>query len=311
MEHQRDLQDIQEKFNRHMLQVNKDSMSSVPFDLSKVYPETDDLARLTGQVDDLKKCLDSFRPLDPAHLKNLEEAFGVRYTYDSNRIEGNTLTLQETALVIEKRLTVGGKSLREHLEAVNHYEALKLIKNIAACGEDLTEQSLLDIHKTILTVIDAFSCGKYRTEEVWITGSRHKPPRPNDVPKLMRDYFDYYEQEKERQHPVLLAANLHQKLVTIHPFIDGNGRTARLIMNLILLRHGFTIANLSGDLPERMKYYKALEKSNLENDLSDFHRLIFKTEKASLVEHVNMCTPNVEAGKGIYFLKKIEPFLQG
>lgn len=290
--------------------INKDSIGAIFFDLSKVYPETDDLAQLIGQVDDLKKCLDSFRPLAPDHLKKLDEAFGVLYTYDSNRIEGNTLTLQETALVIEKGITVGGKSFKEHLEAVNHYEALKLIKSIATRGEDLTERNLLEIHKTILTVIDVLTCGKYRTEEVIITGSRYKPPLPNDVPRLMKDYFAYYEQEKEKQHPVLLAANLHQKLVTVHPFIDGNGRTSRLIMNLILLRHGYTIANLSGDQPERKKYYNALEKSQVDGDIGDFHRLIFKTEKASLVEHVNMCTPNVETGKGIYFLKKIEPFLR-
>ncbi len=180
----------------------------------------------------LKTELDKFRPMDNAKI---QEALDIEYTYESNRIEGNTLTLQETQLVIEKGLTISGKPLREHLEAINHKEAIEFIKDITKNNAALTEYTLKQIHSIVLKSIDKANSGIYRNVPVLISGSRHVPPPPYLLAKLMEEYFLFYEENKDQLHPVVLAAEMHERLVTIHPFIDGNGRTSRLIMNLILL----------------------------------------------------------------------------
>ena len=203
--------------------------------------------KIIKQIDKLKKQLDDLRPLPKEQLENLDEYFRIQYTYDSNRIEGNTLTLQETALVVDKGITIGGKSVHEHLEAINHSEAVELIIELVQNKTDLTEYILKQLHGLILRGINKNNAGKYRSVNVMISGSLHRPPEPFMVGKLMDDYFMFYELNKKTMHPVLLSAEMHERLVTIHPFIDGNGRTSRLVMNLILLQHGFPITNISGD----------------------------------------------------------------
>ncbi len=305
------LLDLEERFKAHILSMDESDMNASQLDLLEIYPDTDSLERLAGQVDDLKKCLDSFKPLSPAHLRKLEEAFDTEYTYDSNRIEGNSLTLQETDLVINKGLTVGGKPLKDHLEAINHRDALAFVRGLATKKEDLNERNLLEIHDFILRGIDLVNAGRYRRDRVRISGSRHVPPNPLKLSELMPAYFADYESQKNHTHPVILAADMHQRLVSIHPFIDGNGRTARLIMNLILLRNGFSVANISGDRKHRNDYYDSLEKSHMEGDPTDFQRLILRTEKKSQMSYLNMLFPDVQEGRGIYFLEKIEPVLNG
>lgn len=229
------------------------------------------LAALLSQIDHLKLRLDALRPLaNPA----LAQALAVEYTYDSNRIEGNTLTLRETDLVINKGLTVGGKSLREHLEAINHYEAILFVRDLVQRAEPLSERLIQQIHALILHGIDRDNAGRYRAVPVMISGSRYIPPQPWQVPKLMEDCLRFYAEQKSLLHPVLLAAELHERIVTIHPFIDGNGRTARLIMNLLLLQHGYPIANIPGDTENRLAYYHALETGNLSDDKTEFNCFI-------------------------------------
>jgi len=230
-----------------------------------------ELDHLLAQIDDLKTRLDAARPLTSAQL---QQALDIEYTYESNRIEGNTLTLRETDLVVNKGLTVGGKPMREHLEAINHYEAILYIRELAAKGATLDEREVRNIHALILHGIDRDNAGRYRSLPVMIAGSRHVPPQPWAVPKLMEDYGLWLTGDSLSQHPVVRAAEAHERLVTIHPFIDGNGRTARLVMNLILLSSGMTIANIPGDTDSRRAYYDALEKANLEADKSDFITLI-------------------------------------
>ena len=239
-----------------------------------------------NELSALSKRWSLLKPLDAVQLEKLQEYFHTSYTYESNRIEGNTLSLQETHLVVNEGITIGGKSVREHLEAINHGEAVALLQDLVSKNIPFNEHRLKQIHHLVLKGIDERNAGKYRNIQVMISGSAHVPPAPFMLDKLMEDYFIYYEQNRERLHPVLLAAEMHERLVTIHPFIDGNGRTSRLVMNFILLQNGYTIANLKGNLENRLAYYSALEKVQLNHDSTDFYTLIIDHALSSLKEHL-------------------------
>lgn len=227
----------------------------------------DKLNTLLNRIDKLKQKLDTVRPLLNQTILN---AIDIEYTYDSNRIEGNTLTLRETDIVINKGLTVGGKSMQEHLEANNHYEAILYIRDLIKDPTVISEKLVKDIHAIVLQGIDRENAGKYRGVPVAISGSRHVPPQPWQVPKLMEDLNLWIQGNLTQMHPVVFAAEIHERIATIHPFIDGNGRTARLLMNLVLLQHGYTITNIPGDTQNRLAYYNALEKCNIEADKAEF-----------------------------------------
>jgi Fic family protein/DNA-binding XRE family transcriptional regulator len=243
---------------------------------------------LLGEIDDLKSRLDNFRQFDSFRIS---QALELEYTFESNRIEGNTLTLRETDLVINEGLTISGKSMREHLEAINHKEAIDYIKQLMDKSTSLIEREVLAIHNLILRGIIPEDAGKYRKVQVMIKGSSHIPPQPFLVGKEMEDYFIWYEENKSKMHPVILAAEMHERLVTIHPFIDGNGRTSRLVMNLILLQHGYVIANIKGDFDSRMKYYQALETAQTSNNKEDFLVFIAQIEKESLERYLSIIQP--------------------
>jgi Fic family protein len=229
---------------------------------------------ITMQYNNLDTLKDQLNKLRNQQGEKVTQAFDIEYTYESNKIEGNTLTLQETALVVEKGLTIGGKSLNEHLEAINHTFAIEYIKDIVKNKEPIKERVLLDIHRLILSGINNPNSGRYRTVQVLISGAKHVPPQPYLVQKEMESLFLWYEENKSNIHPVELSAEMHERLVTIHPFIDGNGRTARLLMNLILLQNGFPIAILKGDAESRLKYYNALEMAQTENNKKPFIEFI-------------------------------------
>lgn len=308
---QEPLRTVRELFKEYLIKLNSaDPMKFKAFDLSLIYPEKDTVPELLSQVDDLKKCLDSFRPLNPAQLETLEHAFDIQYTHESTKIEGNSLTLSETALVIEKGITVKGKPLKDHLEVVNHQKALEYVKSIAGQKYRLNENDLLKIHDLILQGIDYYNAGKYRSERVMISGSRHIPPSPLKIYDLMKLYFEDYEREQDELHPVLLAIKMHEKLVRIHPFIDGNGRTARLVMNLLLIKNGYPVANILGESESRVAYCDALEKSHIDGDSRDFQKIILNGVKQAFFNYLDMVAdPEIE-GKGAYFYEKIEPFLK-
>lgn len=234
---------------------------------------------LLKEIDQLKIKLNDLR-----HLQSYKvaKALDIEYTYESNKIEGNTLTLQETSLVIEKGLTIGGKPLKEHLEAINHYFAIEFIKQLVEDKTPFTERVLLQIHQLILQGIDNHHAGKYRNVQVLISGAKHIPPQPYLVAKQMEDFFIWYNENKDQLHPVVLSAELHERLVTIHPFIDGNGRTSRLLMNLILLQHGYTIAILKGDVQSRLQYYECLEIAQTKNNKQPFIQLITENVKDTM-----------------------------
>jgi len=216
------------------------------------------------------------------------EALELEYTFESNRIEGNTLTLKETDLVVNKGLTISGKSMQEHLEAINHKDAIEYVKQLVHSNSVLSERELLTIHNLVLRGIDAKNAGKYRSVQVMISGSEHQPPQPFLVPKMMEEYFIWYTNNRTQLHPVVLAAEMHERLVTIHPFVDGNGRTSRLIMNLILLQHGYVIANIKGDNSTRMNYYEALEGVQTGGSKDSFVQLIAETEIESLKRYISI-----------------------
>lgn len=235
--------------------------------------------KILVDIDLLKTKLNSFRHL---HSDKIANALDIEYTYESNKIEGNTLTLQETQLVIEKGLTIGGKPLKEHLEATNHFFAIEFIKQLVADKTPFTQTILLQIHQLILQGIDNTNAGTYRTVQVLISGAKHIPPQPYLVPKQMEDFFIWYNENKNQLHPIILSAEMHQRLVTIHPFIDGNGRTSRLLMNLILLQNGYPIAILKGDVANRLRYYECLELAQTQNNPNPFIELIAQNVKDTL-----------------------------
>lgn len=251
----------------------------------------EEVKELLNEVDVLKEQLSSLRPLPEEALKKIQDALDIEYTYESNRIEGNTLTLQETALVVNEGVTISGKSMREHLEAINHTEAINYIKDIAKQDIEISERTIKEIHALILHGIDRENAGRYRTVPVMISGSTHMPPQPYLIEKLMEDFMLRFRQmEEEKVHPVLVAAYLHDELVRIHPFIDGNGRTSRLLMNLYLLRHGYVIITLKGSNDAKLNYYKALEKSHTEQLPEDFQKLVVEAEIAALRKYLSIMT---------------------
>ena len=257
----------------------KNSCVAVKKSLSK------NLMSILDEIDSLKLKLDKFRQFDGSKITQLLE---LEYTFESNRIEGNTLTLRETNLVINEGLTISGKSMREHLEAINHHEAIGYIKHLIEKNIILNEREVLSIHNLILRGIMPEDAGRYRRVQVMIQDSSHMPPQPFLVAKEMEYFFIWYETNKNALHPIVLAAELHQRLVTIHPFIDGNGRTSRLVMNLILLQNGYVIANIKGDYDSKMKYYNALEIVQTKKNKEDFLIFVAQTEKESLARYLEI-----------------------
>ncbi len=233
---------------------------------------------LLRRIDDKKKRLDSLRPLPKEGLQRLREVMFVELTYNSNAIEGNTLTKQETKLVLEEGLTIGGKTMREHLEAINHIEAMGAIESELK-GGGLSEAFILYLHSLVLKNISENYSGKYRDYNVRISGSDFVPPEFLKVPSLMNNFVADYNEKIGKVHPVELAAFVHFKLVDIHPFADGNGRTARLLMNLVLLKHGFPITVIQR--AERVQYYAVLEKAHF-GSIVNFYNFVARAVERSL-----------------------------
>lgn len=249
----------------------------------------DKLKQLTAK----RQRLDTYRPLPPEVVKNLDEWFKVELTYTSNAIEGNTLTRAETALVIEKGLTVQGKSLTEHLEANNHAEALGFVKTLVGKKrQDLTEQNILDIHKLILNRIEAGNAGRYRTQHARLTETDVILPNPVKVPDLMGEFIKWLV-GKNLDHIVKICADAHFKLVSIHPFSDGNGRTSRLLMNLLLMQDGYPPAIIRKE--DRLAYINFLEKAQKGNGLDDFYNLIYGAVDRSLDIYLEAVEPEIES----------------
>jgi Fic family protein len=225
---------------------------------------------LTDRLTQKKKRLDRVRPLPPALVRNLEDWFRVELTYTSNALEGNTLTRRETAVVIEKGLTIGGKSLNEHIEATNHARALDCVHSLSGKQPNtLRLRDVLELHEIVLSGIDTANAGRFRNV-----------PNPRKISDLMDAFEIWMRKGGPDMHPVVFAGEAHYRLVTIHPFMDGNGRTARLLMNLLLLMRGYPPALIRKR--DTVRYLTALETAQLGGSKADFELLIQQASERSL-----------------------------
>ncbi len=229
------------------------------------------------RLDAFKARLDAYRPLPPDAVKTMHDDMVVRYTYHSNAIEGNTLTLLETKVVLEDGLTIGGKSVREHLEAINHRAAIGFLEELAAEDEPLTERSIKDLHQLVLKGVDDGNAGRYRQQNVLISGAGFRPPDFLHIREHMQAFLKWH--ASSRLHPVERAARVHADFVNIHPFVDGNGRTARLLMNLELVKAGYPVVIIP--VEERAAYYGNLDIIAVQGNYEPFARqLCALVEKA-------------------------------
>lgn len=239
------------------------------------------------EVDSLKRIIDAQDKLSPSLARNLEENLIVEWTYNSNAIEGNSLTLAETKIVLEYGLTVHGKPLKDHLEAVDHREAIDLLLDMVSKKAPLSELDIRSLHHLILKGIDDKNAGVYRKEQVFISGARHLPPSFMQVPQLMGELVKDFNGGWKKDHPILRAALLSGEFVRIHPFIDGNGRTSRLLLNLSLMRDGYLPIVIKKE--DKPAYIEALDKAHHENDYQDYVLFLAGLEKEKekwMIAHV-------------------------
>jgi len=214
---------------------------------------------LFEKTDHYKAQIDILRPFEGNMLKQIKDYYKIGLTYSSNALEGNSLTETETKVLLEDGLTVGGKPLRDIYEATGHAKAYDYIYTIAQ-GKPISEDNIKAIHRLFYSQIDEEKAGYYRSERVIITGSNFSAPSPDQIGQLMSEFAVWLEENEDKLHPVEFAALAHKEFVFIHPFIDGNGRVARLLMNLCLIRKGYTIAIIPPIL--RTEYIMLLEKAH-------------------------------------------------
>jgi Fic family protein len=255
------------------------------------------------QIDRLKGWLDDFRPLDPTIVAELKKTYDVRFTYNSNAIEGNTLTQSETELVLTKGITIGGKTLDEHLEVIGHKEAIVYIEALAQQDTEIKEWEIKQIHNLILRKINLDEAGSYRTLDVMAAGTNYRYPPHYLLSQSMRDFTIWLNSEDAlKLHPVEYATIAHYRLVSIHPFRDGNGRTGRLLMNLLLIRAGYPIVVIDNQI--RNDYINALAYGQQnQDDLEQFLDLVCDGAIASLVETLGLvatAASSREKGEGFY-----------
>jgi Fic family protein len=212
------------------------------------------------RIEEKKKNLDSKRPLSTSALQRIKEDLYIEWSYNSNSIEGNTLNLNETRMVLQEGITVKGKTFKEHLEITNHHDAIEYVEKLAKDKIDFNERDLLKIHELIMTKIEKEFAGRFRNGMVRIMGANFVPPNPIKLESFMEDYFDFIWTNPMNLNPIEMAALMHHQFVWIHPFFDGNGRTVRLIMNLYLMQKGFPPAIILK--ADRRKYYDALNQAN-------------------------------------------------
>lgn len=240
--------------------------------------------KLYKRIQEKKKVLDKLRPLDKFQLGKLKEEFLVEYIYNSTSIEGNTLSLNETKLVLEEGITIGGKSLREHLDITNQKEAFMWIENCIKEKKNLKEADILSLHQITLKGISEHWAGRYKSSENRIIGSRLKTTPPYKVQSEMGNLVYQLNINPEKYSPIELAAFAHHEIARIHPFVDGNGRVARLLCNLILMREGYLPIIIRNK--DRKKYFACLEKAHF-GDLKTFIDFIAKMEEESLIRYLN------------------------
>lgn len=236
------------------------------------------MKELLKEIDKLQGEINTLRPLDKQLLDQQKEYFRIGLTYTSNALEGNSLTETETKIVIEEGITIGGKPLKDHFEAIGHSEAFDFVYTLAK-EKAIKEQDIKDLHRLFYFRIDKANAGEYRAKRAIITGSKYPLPSPEDLPDLMKKFVTKLKKLRKEKHPVEFSAIAHKELVFIHPFTDGNGRVARLLMNLFLLQEGYTITIIPPVV--RREYIQALEKAHTDDrDFIEFTaRMVRETQK--------------------------------
>jgi Fic family protein len=235
-----------------------------------------------ADIDIIKNEIDQYRPLPPQCIPMLKEYFRIGLTYSSNALEGNTLTETETKVILEDGLTIGGKTLKEHFEVIGHSQAYDFMWE-KAHNVEFTEHDIIELHRLFYYRIDQENAGHYRKVPVFVTGTDFEFPKPSEVPELMQEFLQTLPQLKKQYHPVHFAALVHAQLVTIHPFVDGNGRTARLLMNLALLQSGYAITIIPPIM--RSAYISAIRNANKGNVTPFLHfisEMVYESSKEYL-----------------------------
>lgn len=237
------------------------------------------------QVYDLKEKLSSFRPLNSGELKRLNEEFAVNNTYNSNAIEGSTLTLRETAMILREGITIAEKPIKEHLEAIGHKDAFEYIIELTDRKTALSERIIKDIHSLVL-MADRENKGVYRKVPVMILGAEHTPPEPYLVPKLMEQLIIDYNELSQTADIIQAVSLLHLKFESIHPFIDGNGRTGRLLLNFELMKNGFLPISIK--FTDRAKYYDCFDDYRKNGTADMLKGLIADYEQQELERYIGI-----------------------
>jgi len=241
-------------------------------------------SKIYSRILSKKRALDKLRPLPPQLVKKLWEQMQIEFAYNSNAIEGNTLSLRETQLVIQEGITVRGKSLREHLEAKNHPDAIDYVEKLAQERTTIGQDDVMKVHELLMRGIDDQDAGEYRSGQVRVAGATFMPPAAEKIRSMISELLQTLSQNREELRPIDLAAFFHHEFVYIHPFLDGNGRTARLLMNVILLRAGYPFVTLLK--VDRPRYLRALGEA----------------DNGNLVPFANFVASCVERSLDIYLL---------
>ena len=260
--------------------------------------------KIKKRLEEKLRILNSYRPLPTPAVKKIGEQFEIEMTYNSNAMKGNSLTLKETYLVINEGITIKGKPLKDHLEAKSHKEALDYLYALVSENKQntISERLIRLFHQIVTQDIDKEWAGRYRNSSVLIGGADYKPPEAIDVPRLMEDLMGWIRGNQKKLHPIELAAIVHHKIVSIHPFFDGNGRTARLMMNVILMRADYPLAVILKN--DRKKYYNALAQADNEN-LAPLVRFIAQSAERSLDIYLKVLTPISEPKEKFISLKEL------
>jgi len=260
--------------------------------------------KIENRIREKLKTLQLYRPLSKLAVAKIKEQFRIEMIYNSNAIEGNSLNLQETFWVINEGMTIKGKPLKDHLEAKNHSEALDYLYEIVSKKQKsmFSEILIRSLNQLVIQNIDTEWAGKYRNSEVIITGSTHNPPQAINVPKLMSEFMLWFRKNKNKLNIIELAAITHYKLVAIHPFFDGNGRTARLLMNIILLESDYPLSIILKN--DRKRYYNVLSKAD-DGDLNPMVNFAARAVERSLDIYLKMLVPNNKSNEKFISLKDL------
>jgi Fic family protein len=265
--------------------------------------------QLYERILEKKRQLNKLRPLNKTQLEKLKEEFLINYAYDSTSIEGNTLTLNETRLVLMEGITIGGKSLREHLDVINQRQAIEWIEEFVKNEGKIREIDILHLHRITLKGISDYWAGKYKASQNRIVGSKLKTTPPYKVSSEMDNLVHQINRNQNKYNPIELATYAHHELVRIHPFIDGNGRVARLLCNLILMKYGFPPIIIK--VKDRKKYFDTLEKAHF-GKLDIFVNFIALRVEESLMIYINAFTKTTKSNEllPLDILSKDTPYSQ-